>query len=116
MKDLRFSPSVMLAEYLHKEDIKVYVHDDSFSSDEILDILPYCEFIDIYTKSINTDVAIMMSLSKDYKFFTQKNIDEIGLSKVRYILDNTDFFKNFKYSSSTLYHRLCDENLEKVIN
>lgn len=116
MKDLRFSPSVMLAEYLNKEKIKVYVHDDNFNKDELLDILPYCEFIDINSKPIESDVVVIMSLSKEYQFFTQNKIDEIGLSKVKYILDNTGLFKNFIYGDSTLYHQLCDGNLIKVIN
>ena len=115
MKDLRFSPSVMLAEYLHKENIKVYIHDENFNKDELLDILPYCEYIDIGLESINSDVAVIMSLSKEYAFFTQNKVDDIGLSKVKYILDNTGFFKNFKYSDNTLYHQLCDGNLIKVI-
>ena len=116
MKDLRFSPSIMLAEYLHKEDIKVYVYDDNFTKDELFNILPYCEYFDINTHSINLEVAFIMSLSNEYKFFTQKRLDEIGLSKVKYLLDNTGFFKNFKYSNHTIYHQLCDENLIKIAN
>lgn len=116
MKDLRFSPSVMLAEYLNKENIKVYIDDDHFGKEEVSEILPYCEYIDVNSQVINSDVVFIMSLSKEYKFFTQNKIDEIGLSKVKYILDNTGFFKDFIYSDFTLYHQLCDGNLIKVIN
>ncbi|MCW8895334.1 UDP binding domain-containing protein [Sulfurimonas sp.] len=116
MKDLRFSPSVMLAEYLNKENIQVYIHDDNFNKDEVLEVLPHCEFMDINSNTIKTDVVVIMSLSKEYKFYTQNKIDEIGLSKVKYVLDNTGFFKNFKYSENTLYHQLCDGNLIQVIN
>lgn len=116
MKDLRFSPSVMLAEYLHKENIRVYIHDDNFKQEEVLEVLPYCEYIDINFKTIESDVVIAMSLSNEYKFLTQDKIDEIGLSKAKYILDNTGFFKSFKYSDTTLYHQLCDGNLIKVMN
>jgi len=116
MKDLRFSPSVMLAEYLNKENIKVYIHDENFNKDELLDILPYCEYIDMNSQSVHSDVVVIMSLTKEYTFFTQKRVDDIGISKARYVLDNTGFFKNFKYSDYTLYHQLCDGNLTKVIN
>lgn len=116
MKDFRFSPSVMLAEYLQKEDIKVSISDDNFTENEILEILPHCEFLDISNNHINSDAVIIMSLSEETKFFTQNKIDDVGLSKVEYILDNTGFFKKFKYSDTTLYHQLCDENLVKVIN
>ncbi|MCX6077355.1 MAG: hypothetical protein NTW78_10815 [Campylobacterales bacterium] len=116
MGDLRFSPSVMLAEYLNKENIKVYIHDENFSQEELQKILPYSEFIDLNTESISSDVVFVMSLSQKYRFFTQNEMDTIGLSKVRYVLDNTGFFKHFKYSDKTLYHQLCDENLVKVMN
>ena len=116
MKDLRFSPSVMLAEYLNKENIKVYVYDENFTKDELLDILPNCEFININNQIINSDAVFIMSLSNEYKFFTQDKIDETGLIKIKYLLDNTGFFKKFSYSNDTIYHQLCDENLIKVVN
>jgi len=116
MKDLRFSPSVMLAEYLHKENIKVYIHDDNFNQEELLKVLPCCEFIDIDSKQIETDTVLIMSLSNKYRFFTQNKVDKMGLSKVKYILDNTGFFKDFTYSNGTLYHQLCDGKLIEVVN
>ena len=106
MKDLRFSPSVMLAEYLNKENIKVYIHDDNFSKEEVSVVLPYCEFLDINSQVINSDVVVIMSLSKEYKFFTQNNIDEIGLSKTKYILDNTGFF--LKISNIMILHYIIN--------
>lgn len=116
MKDLRFSPSVILAEYLNKENIKVYILDDNFTENEVMELLPYCEFKDINSQLIDSDVVFVMSLPNEYKFFTQTKIDEIGLSNVKYLLDNTGFFKNFVYNEYTVYHQLCDENLIKVIN
>ncbi|MEA3314533.1 MAG: UDP binding domain-containing protein [Campylobacterota bacterium] len=116
IKDLRFSPSIILAEYLNKENIKVCVFDNNFTEEELVEILPYCEFKDINSHLINSDVVFIMSLPNEYKFFTQKRIDEIGLSNVKYLLDNTGFFKNFVYSEDTVYHQLCDENLIKVLN
>jgi len=116
MKDFRFSPSVILAEYLNKENIKVYVHDENLDKKELLDILPYCEYVDINRDAIVSETVIIMSLCKEYKFFTQRDIDNFGLSEVKYIIDNTGFFKNFTYSGNTLYHQLCDGQLEKVIN
>lgn len=115
MKDLRFSPSVLLAEYLQKEHIKVYVHDENISKDELGEVLDGCEFIDIATQKIQTDAIIVMSLCKEYKFLTQKDIDNLDISKAKYIIDNTSFFNNFEYSDETVYHSLGDENLIKVM-
>ncbi len=116
MKDFRFSPSVILAEYLNKVNIKVYIHDENLDKEELVEILPECEFIDIISKPIKSDVVVIMSLCNEYKFFTQENINESGLFGVKYIIDNTGFFGNFKYSVDTQYHQLCDGQLEKVIN
>jgi len=57
-----------------------------------------------------------MNLSKEFKYFTQDMLDDIGISKVKYLLDNTGFFKDFSYSDNTVYHQLCDENLINIIN
>ncbi|EQB34417.1 hypothetical protein M947_11080 [Sulfurimonas hongkongensis] len=115
LKDLRFSPSVMLAEYLHKENIKVDIYDENFTQKELLTILPFCNYIDINSEKISSDVVIVMSLSKESLFFNQEKIDNIGLSDVKYILDNTGFFKDFKYNTNCLYHQLCDGNLVKIV-
>jgi len=115
MKDLRFSPSVILSEYLYRENIEIYIHDENFNKEEILDVLPYCNFIDIYNDRILSDTVIIMSLCREYKFLTQDDIDKMDLSNVKYVLDNTGFFKNFIYSKRTIYHQLCDGNLSKVI-
>ena len=116
MKDLGFSPSIMLAEYLYKEGIKVCVYDENFTEDEVVKFLPYCDYININAQSIQTEAVFVMNLSKEFKYFTQDMLDDIGISKVKYLLDNTGFFKDFSYSDNTVYHQLCDENLINIIN
>jgi len=116
IKDLRFSPSIILAEYLYKEGLEVYLHDDNFSKCELLKILPYANFIDIDNQLIESDVVVMMNIIDRYRFFTQAQVEKMGLYKVRYVLDNTGFLKNYMYSDSTIYHHLCDGNLIEVLN
>jgi len=116
MKDIRFSPSVILAEYLDKENIEVYIHDEYYSKDEILETLPFSKYLDIHTCEITTSTVIVMNMCKEYKFFTQDTVEKMKLTEVEVILDNTGFFKNFKYSVDTLYHQLCDGNLIEVTN
>jgi UDP-N-acetyl-D-mannosaminuronate dehydrogenase len=116
LKDFRFSPSILLAEHLNKEGIKIYVHDDNFTEDELLKILPFSEFININIQSIKTDVVLIMSLSSSYVFLTQEDIKNMGLYKVKYIIDNTGFFKNYTYDKDVTYHHLCDGNLTGILN
>ena len=114
MKDLRFSPSVILAEYLNRLNIKVFIHDDNFNGNEVSEILPFCFFTDIYNEKINTDAIIAMSLCEGYKFFTQKDIKKKGFLSVKFFIDNTGFFKNFTFNEKTVYHQFCDGNLKKL--
>jgi UDP-N-acetyl-D-mannosaminuronate dehydrogenase len=116
IKDIRFSPSVLLAEYLNKEGITVFVYDDNFTQDELKQILPFSKFLNIHTDTLQTDAIFIMNLMKEYKFFTQTKMDDIGISKIRYIFDNTGFFKYYKYNDKSIYHELCDGNLLKVID
>ena len=115
LKDLRFSPSIILAEYLHQEHIPVYIHDDNISKKELVNVLPQAKFADIYSCPIKSDVVFIMSLSSKYKYFTQNTVSEIGLIDVRYILDNTGYFKGYQYSPSTHYHHLCDGKLIDIL-
>jgi len=116
LKDLRFSPSIILAEHLNSEGIKIYIHDDNITEDELMDVLPFSKFIDISRQPIKSEVTIIMNLCSSYKFFTQKKIEEIALNKVKYILDNTGFFKNYSYDNNSTYHHLCDGHLIDILN
>jgi len=110
-KDLKFSPSVILAEYLSKNGFFVEVQDEHFSKNEINEILPEVNVVSL--KDINTEVVFIMNLNKSYKFLTQKDIEEYGFTKAKIIIDNTGFFKVFDFKE-TIYHNLCDGNLTRI--
>jgi len=115
LKDLRFSPSIILAEHLNREGIKVCINDDNITEDELTDIMSFAEFIDINRQPIKSEVVVIMNLCNSYKFFTQEKIEELGLYKVKFILDNTGFFKNYMYSDKSTYHYLCDGSLIDIL-
>jgi hypothetical protein len=77
--------------------------------------LSFCKFIDFKKDSLDSDAIIVMSLCKQYKYFTQEDIESLGFYDLKYILDNTGFFENFRYSNDTIYHCFGDSNLKKVL-
>jgi UDP-N-acetyl-D-mannosaminuronate dehydrogenase len=116
LKDIRYSPSIIIAEYLYKLGIKVTINDENFQASEIEDILSFCKFIDFKKDTLDSDAIIVMSLCKQYKYFTQEDIESLGFYDLKYILDNTGFFENFRYSNDTIYHCFGDSNLKKVLS
>jgi len=115
LKDLRFSPSLMLAEYLLKSGVKVSIHDSNFTKEEILQNLSKCTVIDLNDSNVTTDAVIVMSMSEEYKYYTQEYLDKIGFTSTKIIIDNTNLFKDFLYDNKTLYHKIGDGNLSKLI-
>lgn len=116
LKDIKMSPSVILAEYLNKNGIHVTVCDDSFSYEEIKEVLSYCDCIDIKKDKINSDAAVIMNINNELRFLNQYKLKNAGLFDVKFIIDNTGFLKQYEFSKETIYHQFGDENLSKVIN
>jgi len=116
LKDIRFSPSIIMSEILSKEGLQVYIYDENIDKIELASIMPYAGYIDIDKEVIHTSAVVIMNLLKSCKYFTQKKIDEIGLSSAKYVLDNTGFFKKYTYSNDTKYHHLCDGKLIDILN
>lgn len=114
MKDYRFSPSVILAESLVNENIEVYIHDENIDEEELKTIMPNCKYLNLNQNRITSDSVVIMNLNTQYRYFTQKDIELMNLSNVKFIIDNTGFFKQFSFNKDTIYHQFCDGQLKKV--
>ena len=110
-KDIRFSPSVILAEYLNKIGITVLIDDPHYDKDDILTIFPFAQYFDINTDKMNSDALFIFRDHNKYKFLSQNDINETGISQTKIIIDDVGIFKNFKFSEKTLYHIPGDGNL-----
>lgn len=115
-KDFRFSPSVILTDYLTKEGLEVYVYDENITKDELSNYLPAAKFVDINNEKVSSDVVVMLNLSDKFKFMTQYEIERIGLTDAKYILDNTGFFESYSYGDGIIYHCLGDGNLIDIMS
>jgi len=112
MKDFRFSPSLILADYLKNLNLEVSIYDRNFSKDEVNLIAPNSRYLDLAQEKIDSDCVIIMNISNEDKFL---DIKQIGLFDIEYILDNTGFFANHKFSDKTTYHQFGDKNLVKLV-
>lgn len=115
LKDVRMSPSVILAEYLYKNNIEVRVFDDRFQSEELQNLLPYCKFLDSKELAIKTDAVFIMNINNQLRFLNQTDIEKTGLFYSKFIFDNTGFFSKFKFSQDSVYHQFGDDELIKVV-
>ncbi len=63
---------------------------------------------------MNSDALFIFRDHSNYRFLSQINIDEKGISKTKIIIDDVGIFKNFKFSEKTLYHIPGDGNLSEL--
>ncbi|MEW5744449.1 MAG: UDP binding domain-containing protein [Nitrospirota bacterium] len=114
LKDIRFSPSLILAQYLHQSNIKVFINDPHFSEEELKQILPYADTISIARDPITTDVVIVMVDHKEYRYLTQKDLDGLNIPKSKIVIDNVGLFKKYSFPEGTLYHTPGDGSLKAL--
>ncbi|WP_321491564.1 UDP binding domain-containing protein [uncultured Desulfobacter sp.] len=113
-KDIRFSPSVILSEYLHKSGMEVFIDDPCYDEGELISVLPFAQYFNINTDKMVSDALFIFRDHGDYRFLSQKDIEEKGISNTKVVIDDVGLFKDFKFSEKTLYHIPGDGNLIKL--
>jgi UDP-N-acetyl-D-mannosaminuronate dehydrogenase len=111
-KSIELSPSVILAEYLNKLNIKVCVDDPFYGKASLSKILPFCKSTDILKEGLESDCLFVMADHDKYRYITQSHIDSLGICKAKMVIDNVSLFKEFKFSASTVYHAVGDGTLK----
>lgn len=110
-KNIELSPSVILAEYLNKMGIKVYVDDPFYDKASLSKILPFSRNMDILKDKFKADALFVITDHNKYKYITQDDINRLGIKNAAVIVDNVPLFKGFKFSPSTIYHVVGDGRL-----
>lgn len=113
-KNIEMSPSMILAEYLNKLNIAVYVDDPFFDGKALAKILPFAKRIDILKDGIQGDSLLVMTAHNKYKYINQKDMDKLGINRVSLILDNVSLFRNFSFPDSVTYHIIGDGKLSSI--
>lgn len=107
-KNIDLSPAVILAEYLSKLGVGVFVDDPFYDEKSLYEILPSCKVADILKDGLKSEALFVMADHSKYKYITQDNINRLGIYNARIIIDNIPLFIKFKFSSSTIYHAVGD--------
>jgi len=110
-KNVELSPSVILAEYLNKLGLKVYVDDPFYNKETLSKVLSFSKYTDIFKDGLKSDALFVMTDHNKYKYFTQDDIKALGIVNASVIIDNVPIFKGFKFSNSTVYHAIGDGKL-----
>ncbi len=113
-KDIEFSPSVVIAEYLNKLGIKVLVDDPLYNSKSVKDLMPYSEKVDVLRSGLRSEVLLLMTDHDEYRYISQQDIDSLGISKARLIVDNTEILSGLSFSSETVYYLVGEGKIGKI--
>jgi hypothetical protein len=113
-KDIRLSPSRILAEKLINEGMKVLVHDPYFTAEEIAELIPGASYSDLAEQSSKSDCIVLMSNHRAYSFLNQKDLDQMGVTSVKLVIDNIGLWKNYRFSKRTVYHIPGDGKLGRL--
>lgn len=104
LRDVALSPSIILAEYLHRRGVEVVINDPNFSSDEIKTILPFAKVLDIGRQKVASDAVFLMKSLEEYRAFTLHDLLAKGIGTARLIIDNTGLFRDYEFAPGTRYH------------
>ncbi len=114
LKDIRLSPALVFAELLLKAGIKVEIHDPYFTPEEVKDLLGGVRYYDITEHPLRTDCVVLMTDHQYYRYLTQKDLDRLGISSAKIIIDNTGLWEDFYFSPESLYHIPGDGKYTKL--
>lgn len=110
-RNIDVSPSIMIAEYLHKLGLRVWI-DDPFYSDAVLKkIAPFARPTDIIKDGFKADALVVMTDHDKYKYLSQEDINRLGIRNAHLVIDNNGLFQNFSFSPKTKYHVIGDGKL-----
>jgi len=58
--------------------------------------------------------VLLMTDHNRYKYFTQRDIDSLGIRNASLIIDNVALFRDFKFSPKTIYHLVGDGKMGNI--
>jgi len=103
-KNTSLTRSLLLTEKLLSEGIKVWIHDPFFTNKEISRLLPEAYYLEDISDAPVHDCFIVMTDHNTYQYITQKDLDRLGISSAKLIIDNVGLWKKFYFSEQTFYH------------
>ncbi len=113
-RDIRLSASLIMAERLLAKGVKVKLHDPYFTKEEMAEFLPGAEVISDLTHPLNTECCVMMTPHRAYRYLNQAELDRLGVTSAKFVIDNAGLWKDFLFSKDTFYHIPGDGKLGRL--
>jgi len=113
-KDIPLTRSLLLTEKLLSEGLKVWIHDPFFVNSEISKLLPGAYYIENISDAPVNDCFIVMTDHNAYRYMTQKDLDRLGISSAKLIIDSVALWKDLSFSKKTFYHIPGDGKLASM--
>ena len=113
-RDIRLSPSLILAERLLANGVKVKLHDPYFTNKEIAEFFPDAEVISDLSHPLNIECCVMMTPHRAYRYLNQTELDQLGVTSAKFVIDNVGLWNDFLFSKDTFYHIPGDGKLGRL--
>jgi UDP-N-acetyl-D-mannosaminuronate dehydrogenase len=113
-RDIRLSASLIMAERLLDRGVKVKLHDPYFTKEEIKEFLPGAEVICDLKHPLNTECCVMMTPHRAYRYLNQAELDRLGVTSAKFVIDNAGLWKDFMFSEDSFYHIPGDGKLGRL--
>lgn len=114
-RDPRMSPPLILADYLNQHGVRITVHDPSYDADSLNKLLPYATVWNL-DAPVAADAVLIMRDIPSCRMLTQVQLEELGITKARIVLDNTGIFRFNDFPDSCFYHVPGDGKLHTLGN
>lgn len=113
-KSVELSPSVILAEHLHKMGVRVAVDDPFYDPPALKAILPFARHADVLRQGVRADALFVMADHSRYQYLSQADIERLGISRVPLVVDSAGLLRGLRFPAGTLYHAVGDGNLGRI--
>lgn len=109
-KDLTLSPSVTLAEYFTRNEVKVFLDDPLCTKVELQKLIKGTSMVKSLDDAFSAEVIMLASDHNQYKYLSQSTLD--GIKKnTKLIIDNYGIWSHLKFGKKTRYYQTGDGSL-----
>ncbi len=113
-RDIRLSPSLILADSLLNRGVHVQIHDPYFAAAEARELLPTAEFVTDISEPLRCDCIVLMTPHLHYHYLNQADLDHMGVTSANIVIDNSGLWKVFRFHDDTIYHIPGDGKLRSL--
>jgi UDP-N-acetyl-D-mannosaminuronate dehydrogenase len=104
---IAISPSLALAETMHRRGLKVFVNDPDYSREALKKLLPSWEPVTLESLPQEIDAVLVMSDHVQYRILTQEKVDALFHPNIKLVIDNAGLFAHYRFRHAA-YHRVGD--------